>query len=129
VTLRPETSLGSLGDGTECHWPEGIVLHLSSEALLAAADQNDRPRYPPIARAARVHGDVKLEVAIDVPSGKVRCLRVTRPLPLLDRAIVETVKRWTFRTEGWPTGADVAVGRMAFNFRIKGVPSVHTSSR
>jgi TonB family protein len=54
------------------------------------------PRYPEIARAARIQGEVTLEAVIDA-TGEVTRIRVIQGLPLgLDQAAVEAVRKWRF---------------------------------
>jgi protein TonB len=53
------------------------------------------PRYPEIARSARVSGIVILE-ALLAEDGTVRDVRVLRSVPLLDAAAVAAVREWRF---------------------------------
>jgi protein TonB len=53
------------------------------------------PVYPAIAQAAGVQGTVILETVIG-EDGRVRNLRVLRPVPLLDEAAVNAVRQWQF---------------------------------
>ena len=55
------------------------------------------PVYPEAATAARVQGDVVLEVLVGV-DGTVQDLRVLRSIPLLDQAALDTVRTWVFST-------------------------------
>ena len=54
------------------------------------------PRYPDVARAARVEGIVILEAIIN-KEGTVESVTVLRSIPLLDNAAIEAVKRWKFK--------------------------------
>jgi TonB family protein len=65
-----------------------------------------RPRYPEIARQARVDGIVILEAATDV-FGRVSSLKILRSIPLLDQAAVEAVRQWVYEpmiVNGKPRG-------------------------
>jgi TonB family protein len=53
------------------------------------------PSYPPIARAARVMGDVRLLVEIEA-DGTARDVRASRGHLMLDRSSIDTVKQWRF---------------------------------
>ena len=53
------------------------------------------PRYPEIARMARVEGVVILEVTTDV-AGHVASVKILRSIPLLDEAAVESVRQWVY---------------------------------
>jgi protein TonB len=53
------------------------------------------PRYPDIARAARVEGLVILEAIIDERGG-VTGIRVLRSVALLDGAAIEAVRQWRY---------------------------------
>jgi protein TonB len=54
------------------------------------------PSYPPIAKAARVEGIVRLSAAI-APNGIVENLRVLSGNPLLTEAAEKAVKQWTYQ--------------------------------
>jgi protein TonB len=53
------------------------------------------PVYPPIAKSARVQGQVILECTIS-PQGRVADVRVQRGVPLLDQAAIEAVRQWQY---------------------------------
>ena len=53
------------------------------------------PVYPTIAQTARVEGMVILDATID-EQGIVRDVRITRSIPLLDRAAIEAVSKWRY---------------------------------
>ncbi len=53
------------------------------------------PKYPDIAKQARVQGIVILECTIS-PQGKVDNVKVLRGIPLLDAAAMEAVKQWVY---------------------------------
>ena len=72
--------------------------------------------YPPIARSARVQGDVTLKVAID-KGGKVQKADVVSGSALLSKYAAEDIKTWQFDTalRGEPETATVVV---TYRFRI-----------
>jgi protein TonB len=53
------------------------------------------PIYPPVALAAGREGTVVLEAVIG-EDGRVRDLRVLRPVALLDQAAIDAVRQWRF---------------------------------
>ena len=54
------------------------------------------PEYPPLAKAARIEGVVKLAALID-ENGEVERLRLISGHPLLVKATFDAVKQWRFR--------------------------------
>ena len=74
-----------------------------------------RPRYPPLARQARIQGTVILEAIIS-KQGSVENLRVVKGHPLLIQRALEAVKQWRYK----PTvlnGVPVeAITRITVNF-------------
>lgn len=54
-----------------------------------------RPAYPVIAQQARVQGSVMMDAIIGI-DGRVREVRVTRSVPLLDEAAMAAVRQWVF---------------------------------
>ena len=55
-----------------------------------------RPIYPRVAVTAKVEGVVEVEVVIGV-TGNVEQARVVRPVPMLDDAAIDAVRRWKYR--------------------------------
>lgn len=55
-----------------------------------------RPDYPPLARAARIEGEVVL-FAIISKQGMIENLRVLRGHPMLVAAAIEAVRQWRYR--------------------------------
>ncbi len=53
------------------------------------------PQYPATAQAARIEGTVILEAVIDA-DGAVQNVRVSKSVPLLDRAAIEAVQQWRY---------------------------------
>jgi protein TonB len=69
------------------------------------------PRYPDQAREAGIEGSVIVQALVDV-DGKVKDTRVTKSIPLLDRAAEECVRQWEFKpamSKGRPVAVWVAV--------------------
>jgi len=55
-----------------------------------------KPAYPPLAKASRTQGTVKLE-AIIAADGSIRNLRVISGPPLLTRAAMDAVQQWRYQ--------------------------------
>ena len=62
----------------------------------AALTVKTNPIYPPLARQARIQGDVVLHAIID-KDGRVSELQVVSGHPLLVQAAVEAVKQWRYK--------------------------------
>jgi TonB family protein len=54
-----------------------------------------KPRYPEVARQARVEGSVILEATTDI-YGRVKNIKVLRSIPLLDQAAIDAVRQWVY---------------------------------
>jgi len=54
------------------------------------------PLYPPIARAARIQGDVTLQLLID-KHGKVAEIGVVSGHPMLQQAALDAVRQWVYK--------------------------------
>jgi len=93
-----------------------VVSGASSVRPSAAGGQGSAPTltshvvpvYPPIARSARVQGEVALEVTIDT-DGSVRDARVVRSISLLDQAAIVAVRQWRFVPADLPRVVPVTV--------------------
>jgi TonB family protein len=54
-----------------------------------------RPIYPELAKQTRAHGMVEIDIIVG-PDGEVAQARVTKSVPLLDRAALDAVKKWKY---------------------------------
>jgi TonB family protein len=54
------------------------------------------PKYPPIAKAARIQGTVVMQIAITT-SGQVESVRIVSGPPMLQQAAMDAVRAWRFR--------------------------------
>jgi TonB family protein len=57
--------------------------------------QHNDPIYPPIAQAARVEGDVEIEIVVDV-TGRIVSETIASGPPMLRPSALDAVKQWTF---------------------------------
>ena len=74
------------------------------------------PAYPPLAKVARVGGEVKVDIVID-EEGNVVLARAVSGHPLLKEAAEQAAKKWKFKpivVEGNPSKV---VGTIKMNFR------------
>ena len=70
-----------------------------------------RPVYPPIAKAADMHGVVTVEATID-ERGRVVDARVTPSIRMLDQAAIDAVQQWEFeptKVNGAPVQVPIKV--------------------
>jgi len=83
------------------------------------ATYNPNPVYPASASKDRITGSVMMEAIVD-ENGRVQNVKVVRPLREdLDKAAVDTFKRWRFepaRKDGQPLAATINV-EMSFNLK------------
>lgn len=85
-----------------CCAPRVLVAQAGSAPMLvdertAAQHQlmHTDPVYPPIARAAHVHGEVKIQLGIDASGHVVSTTLLSGP-PMLVGAAMDAVRRWTY---------------------------------
>ena len=78
------------------------------------------PPYPPLARMARVEGDVELEIQVDERTGLVVGVTAMAGHPLLQAAAVQAVKQWCFRPEKRPEGVTGTLVKLRFSMNCSG---------
>ena len=74
--------------------------------------QDVRPVYPELARQTKAQGMVEVEIIVG-PDGDVAQARVTKSIPLLDRAALDAVRRWKYAptiVNGVPVPVKLSVG-------------------
>jgi TonB family protein len=77
---------------TQGAWVQGRVGgELAGHHLI----QQVQPEYPPVAKSARIQGDVLLDVTIGT-DGTVESIKVVRGHPLLAPAAINAVKQWRY---------------------------------
>ena len=83
-------------------------LRVGGEVLPPVKVHSPPPRYPEMARKARIQGAVHLEAVIDA-TGRVVRIRIIKGLPLgFDQAAVDAVSQWRFEPATY-RGRPVAV--------------------
>lgn len=73
------------------------------------------PAYPPLARLARVEGDVELELQVDERSGLVLGATVTSGHQLLQCAAIQAARGWQFQPQEHTEGATTSKVRLRFS--------------
>jgi protein TonB len=73
-----------------------MLLRVSTSVQAALLIFGPKPVYPPLAKAARVHGTVRLQAVIGV-DGHIRNLCLTSGPPLLVKAALDAVQQWRYR--------------------------------
>lgn len=105
------------------------------------------PTYPHIAQSARIQGVVIVDVEVG-SDGRVASSKVTRSIPLLDKAVLEAVNETYFICEGCgtarprrtlvyefrfgddpPRSADITSERIQFVVSAPNLPMMPTQSR
>lgn len=94
-------------------------VRISQGVIKGMLIQKIEPNYPPIARSARIQGDVVL-TAIISRSGDIENLALVSGHPMLVPAAMEAVKQWHYRPyllNGEPTEVETTI---TVTFRIAG---------
>ncbi len=76
--------------------PKPALLRVSNGVQAAKLLQQPKPPYPPLAKAARISGLVRLQAIIG-RDGTIRNLRLVSGAPLLVKAAFEAVSQWTYK--------------------------------
>lgn len=72
-----------------------VPLHLEESAVRQQLLKSDPPVYPAIAQAARIQGDVVVEILIN-RGGAVSSEKIISGPPMLRQAATDAIKQWTF---------------------------------
>jgi protein TonB len=87
------------------------ALRVSTAVEAGLLIQKITPIYPPIAKAARVEGTVRLAATIS-KAGNIENLRVVSGQPMLQQAALDAVKNWLYRPyllDGQPVEVETTV--------------------
>ena len=106
LTMPPEQSPGAPFSGS---LPTRIKQggNVTAASIISQA----RPVYPPLARQARIQGNVVLHVIID-KDGNVEQIEVVSGHPLLVQAAVDAVRQWRYKQtllNGTPVEVDTTI--------------------
>lgn len=111
VSLLFSISLAQTGKTSDAE----IAVRKSGVALEQEAIEKVEPVFPPIAKAARASGEVKVEVTID-KAGKVISARILSGHPLLRDSALVAARQWKFKAP-MASGRPAKVsGILTFNF-------------
>jgi TonB family protein len=69
---------------------------VSTAEMKKRLTRQPRPSYPPLAKQARIQGNVRLQAIID-KTGKVSDVRALSGHPLLIQPAIDAVKQWEFK--------------------------------
>jgi len=111
VSLLFSISLAQTGKTSDAE----IAVRKSGIALEQEATKKVEPVFPPIAKAARASGEVKVEVTIN-KAGKVISARVLSGHPLLRDAALTAARQWEFMPTMVSGKPDKVSGILTFNF-------------
>jgi len=94
------------------------AVRISNGELEREAVSKVEPEYPPIARAARASGDVKVEVVID-GTGKIISARPISGHPLLRHSALMAARQWKFKPAARPGRQAKRSGLLNFSFILE----------
>jgi TonB family protein len=106
---------------------EMVSAQTSQQEIYVEPAELSTPKYPPLARTARVSGDVKLELQLR-SDGTVSSVRVISGHPMLAPAAVESAKASRFACYGCMLPASYTL-TYTFGFRHDGCNSVRVGAR
>jgi len=92
-------------------------IHKSSAELMRTAVTRVEPRYPPLAKVARIGGPVVVQITID-ERGNVIDTQVISGHPLLRNAAVNAVRDWKFAPDKVYGKPVKVIGSLTFNFNL-----------
>jgi TonB family protein len=110
LTLPLAAALSLLGSVANAQTPEGAASAMSKAAVVL--NNLYFPVYPPLARQARITGDVTIQIYIQ-RDGKVESAEAVSGPPMLEQAALESAQKSTFECEGWSSGVLVVGCRNA----------------
>jgi Ca-activated chloride channel homolog len=71
-------------------------VRISQEVSAGQLEKQVNPTYPPLAKQARIQGEVVLRAVVD-KTGTISSLRVVSGHPMLAPAAIEAVKQWKYK--------------------------------
>jgi len=93
----------------------GNLAWLTTNELVAQASHCVAPEIPGLYRAARIQGDVLIDILVD-RAGKVACARLVSGHPILAGTAIEAASRWTFKRRKQAGKRVSFYGHLAFHF-------------
>ena len=110
VTAVPKLAVNSVAPVQRVRVSQGVVKGLLTYRI--------EPSYPPVARAARIHGVVVLTAIID-KDGNIENLQLMSGHPMLAPAAIDAVKQWRYKPyllNGQPVEVETTV---TVNFELR----------
>lgn len=110
VTAVPKLAVNSVASVQRVRVSQGVVKGLLTYRI--------EPSYPPVARAARIHGVVVLTAIID-KDGNIENLQLMSGHPMLAPAAIDAVKQWRYKPyllNGQPVEVETTV---TVNFELR----------
>jgi len=119
AVLPSDGALGGLvGAGGEQPAAPAAPLPVGGEVKTARMISSVPPTYPPMAKAQRVSGDVRIDALIDA-SGRVSSMKVVSGPSLLHQAAMEALRQWKYQPatlDGKPVAMHLTV---TIQFRLQ----------
>jgi protein TonB len=97
--------------------PPAGPVHVSTGVQAARLIFGPKPPYPPLAKAARVQGNVRLQAVI-APNGTIRNLHVMSGPPLLVNAALAAVQQWRYQPTLLSGNAVEVITEIDVNFTL-----------
>jgi protein TonB len=94
------------------------AITVSGGMLQASGIKKAEPVYPPIARVARVEGEVRIQVIVS-EEGKVIAAAIIDGHPLLRDAALQAARQWEFPPKEISGKLIKVVGVLTFHFMLK----------
>jgi protein TonB len=94
------------------------AINISGGVLQASGIKKVEPVYPPIARAAKAEGEVRIQVVVS-EEGKVIEAATIDGHPLLRDAALQAARQWEFIPKELSGKPVKVVGILTFNFTLK----------
>jgi protein TonB len=93
------------------------VVRLTSVLTQGRVLRKAQPSYPPIAKAARIQGQVQVQISIS-ETGAVTDVVLLSGHPLLREAALQSAKQWVFIPTELNGQRVRAIGLLTFNFKL-----------
>lgn len=107
----------AIGTGTATATTAPRQIRVSGGVLQGSATSRVQPVYPPAAKAAKVSGQVQVQVTIN-EKGEVADAQVISGPPLLRDAALEAARQWQFKAIELSGNPVKAQGVLTFNFTL-----------
>lgn len=113
--LRPTTAVLFQGPSTRTSAPEVVNFDFHQMQVLSAVN----PTYPPIARLAKIQGEVVLLMTVDPYGIPAEVKALTGPHPSLEQEAMRVARLWRFEPARMNGQAVSAQFRLTIQFRLR----------